>query len=115
MPNGIGRAVLARQVLCTVHGQWRKKNDWQFSNPRIDTDETLIVYLYAIGVNIAAAGNHAFRRPPFRVKIFRFFLVFRVDHAMYLFRHTHFCRTTVLAFLYFKDESICIAGSILMP
>ena len=37
MPNGIGRAVSAWQVLCTVHGQWPKKNDWQFSNPRLDT------------------------------------------------------------------------------
>ena len=39
MPNGIGRAVSAWQVQCTVHGQWPKKNDWQFSNPRIDTAE----------------------------------------------------------------------------
>ena len=38
MPNDIGCAVSAWQVLCTVHdGQWPEKNDWQFSNPRIDT------------------------------------------------------------------------------
>ena len=39
MPNGIGRrAVSAWQVLCT-HRTWAvaEKNDWQFSNPRIDT------------------------------------------------------------------------------
>ena len=40
MPNGIGRAVSAWQVVPgTVHRTLAvaEKNDWQFSNPRIDT------------------------------------------------------------------------------
>ena len=62
MPNGIGRAVSAG----AVHRTWAvaEKNDWQFSNPRIDTVMGSTLTLFGVVSSDVSRSSRTTSFPP---------------------------------------------------